>query len=168
MKIITTLLFALIILVSAYFIIGFGTIIKNGTSVTNKPGTMARLKLFFSTNTAETQNASTFPELQPRQYSIPASDSHTVSEKIISVAESLGYEYIESKSTNNALHFTITTSLFKFVDDLILRITINKSDTDTAEVTINAISQSRTGRADFGANVANIVKFFTLLDNRLT
>ena len=162
MKIISILFFAFIILVSTYFIVGLGTIIKNGTSITNKPGTITRLKLFFSTNTAKTDEASSFPELKPRRYSLQETDINTLFEKIILVAESLGYEFTKIKSDEKILHFTITTPIFKFVDDLTINVEI-----ENTEAIVNALSQSRSGRADFGANVANISKFFAILDDEL-
>ena len=162
MKIISTLFFAFIILVSTYFIVGLGTIIKNGTSITNKPGTITRLKLFFSTNTAKTDEASSFPELKPQRYTLQKTEINILFEKIILAAESLGYEFIKNKSDERTLHFTITTPLFKFVDDLTINI-----DIENNEAVVNALSQSRSGRADFGANIANIRNFFAILDDKL-
>ena len=146
-----------------YLVVGVGTIIKNGTSITNSPGAITRLKSFFSTNVAHTSTESSYPELQPRNYPLPAEKGvDTIKGAIIASAKSLGYEMNAEKQQNNSLHFTITTKIFKFKDDLTVEL-----ETNIDQVIINARSSSRTGKADFGANVANIRKFFNALDSQL-
>ena len=138
---------------------------KNGTSLMDKPGTLPRLKLFFSTNTASTSEQPTFPELKTKRYPIENNNNFdNFIEKVKTSVKSLGYEFQENSSDDKTLHFTITTALFKFVDDLKITLKLEEHQNQTI-VIVNAESSSRTGRADFGANVANIQKFYTVLDN---
>lgn len=164
MKIISTLFLVLCVLVLSYLVIGISTVMKNGTSLTDKPGTLPRLKLFFSTNTASTSEQPTFPELQAKHYPLEnAADIESFAEKVKTSAKSLGYEFQADSSDNKTLHFTITTVLFKFVDDLKITLELNQ-DQNKPSITVNAHSSSRTGRADFGANIANIKKFYKALN----
>ena len=164
MKFISTAFLVICILILSYLVVGIGTVMKNGTSITDNPGTLNRLKLFFSINTASTSENSQFPELKPRHYQLKDEETiQSFSKKVVQRAESLGYVYSEQSSDDQTLHFTITTQLFKFVDDL--KITIEQDEkSETQSVIVNAHSSSRTGRADFGANIANIKKFFASLD----
>ncbi|MGH1427816.1 MAG: DUF1499 domain-containing protein [Arenicella sp.] len=159
MKILSLLVLCVFVIVATYVVIGVGTVIKNGTSISNTPGTIARLKSFFTTNIAYTSPESPYPELKPRNYPLsPEKDINHYKDKVIASAEQLGYKFNSEKSPDNSLHFTITTKTFKFVDDLHIEL---QEDNDL--LTINARSSSRTGRADFGANIANIRNFFDAL-----
>ncbi len=165
MKIVSTLVLILCFLILSYLVIGIGTVMKNGTSLTDKPGTLPRLKLFFSTNTASTSEQPAFPELKTKRYPIGnANNFDSFSEQVKTSVKSLGYEFQENSSDDKTLHFTITTALFKFVDDLKITLELEQDENQT-NVVVNAASSSRTGRADFGANVANIQKFYAALDN---
>ena len=166
MKISGIIFCILIVLFMSYFLIGIGTIIKNGTSITKAPGTVARLKLFLSKNSAETAEESSFPELLPKHIAWNTAEQDQLIEHIINTALSLGYELqkndkkLEQASNNEQpLHFTYTTKIFKFTDDLYVNIKTN----DDKGFIIHAKSSSRTGRADFGANIANIRNLFERL-----
>jgi uncharacterized protein (DUF1499 family) len=161
MKVLLTIFIAAVALVFAYFFIGVVTVLKNGTSISQSPGTLIRLKTFFVTHIAETSEQSAYPELKPRQY--PISDDLNYDNIIDSIklsANSLGYSI--EKESNDQIELVMTTALFKFKDDVIVSIS-----TQQGFIIVNARSESRVGRADFGANIANIVKLFKDLDQRL-
>jgi len=161
MKTIFTILTIIVCLILAYLAIGVTTIVKNGTTLFANPGSLPRLKTFLSTNSAETNQHSLFPELKPRRYALNNKDLSQIDiiERIKSSAHSLGYKSDEENSGNMDLKFTITTKLLKFVDDLTIQVEI-----DQKTLIINAKSSSRKGRADFGANIANIRNLFEKLD----
>lgn len=172
MKFITVFLIVIVVPIISYLVIGIATIIKNDTSVTTEPGISSRLTLFLTSNSAYTSEDSAFPELQTRHYSLNDSptdltkkDIEKFSELIKEVASHLGYELDNGTQSSNTLHFTVSTRLFKFVDDL--KITIESDPSSTGIVNVNAESSSRTGTADFGANVANIRNFFHALESTL-
>jgi len=166
MKILGTIIAVFLILVVGYFLVSIGTILKNGTSLTQAPGTVTRLKLFLSKNSAETAENSPFPELLPQHFTWNTAELGQFNQKIVETAESLGYQIQDNNETlehtseyEQLLHFTITTKTFKFIDDLYIGINID----DENGFVVNAKSSSRTGRADFGANIANIRNFFDRL-----
>ena len=157
-----------ITLVVSYFLMGIGTILKNGVSLTQTPGTVTRLKLFLSKNSAETAENSLFPELTPTYITWDTAELTEFTKQLIQTAESLGYQFQETNGQNDQasrheklLHFTTTTKIFKFVDDLYVGISI-----DDKGFIINAKSSSRTGRADFGANLGNIRKLLDRIEQK--
>jgi len=141
----------------AYLTIGICTILKNGTSITDDPGTVTRLKTFLSTNTAKTENNSNYPELENRIYALPKKE---LREHIKKAAKRIGYSL--NNDSENSISFVITTGLMKYKDDLTLTFLVNESGT-----TVAAYSKSRKGRADFGANIANIKNLFSELEKTL-
>jgi len=141
----------------AYLTIGIFTILKNGTSITDSPGTVTRLKTFLSTNTAKTENNSNYPELENRIYALPKKE---LREHIKTTANRIGYSL--NSDSENSTSFVITTGLMKYKDDLTLTFLVNEKGTIVA-----AYSKSRKGRADFGANIANITKLFSELEKSL-
>jgi len=141
----------------AYLAIGICTILKNGTSITDAPGTSARLKTFLSTNIAKTQNNSIYPELESKTYSLPKAE---LSVHIKKAAEQLSYSL--NNNSEDSMSFIVTTGLMKYKDDLTLTFLVNEHGT-----TLEAHSKSRKGRADFGANIANITKLFSELEKSL-
>ena len=171
--IIATIIVTLIAIVAiSYLIIGIFTILKNGTSLTQTPGTIARLKVFLSNNSAETAKKAVFPELQTRQYAWPEDGFQSFVKLLSNTATTLNYELQEltptttlnqTFDTETLLHFTVTTKYFKFIDDVYVRIKRNSEI-----ITVNVKSQSRTGRADFGANLANIRELFNQLEQTIT
>jgi uncharacterized protein (DUF1499 family) len=152
------LLQILISLVLLYLIIGIGTIVKNGTSLFDQPGVIERLKTFLSTNVAETSENAAYPELRTRNY---PSTKQVIIEKTIVAATQLGYTL--NNQTDGELHFVATTALLKFKDDLYVSI----SENENGSTTVNAKSKSRKGRADFGANINNITRLFSQIENSL-
>ena len=161
MKIILNILLAFFTIIGLYYSIGVATVLKNGTSITQSPGTLTRLKTFFSTHVAETSFGSVYPELQPLKIKRSDSlDQATLINTIKSSAESLGYQ-LEGQ-LNSELHFVMTTALFKFKDDVYISV---QSEQDS--LIVNAKSESRVGRADFGANIANIVVLFKHINQQL-
>ena len=167
MKILGTIIVIFLILVLSYFLIGIGTILKNGTSLTQSPGTVARLKLFLSKNSAETDENSLFLELLPKYFTWNTDELNQFTQQLIKTAESLDYQFQETSEKleqaseyEQLLHFTTASKTFNFIDDLYIGINI---DAENGFI-VNAKSSSRTGRADFGANIANIRKLFERLE----
>ena len=80
--------------------------------------------------------------------------------------EMVGREHPVSQTSETAEEFEIkltrTSKLFKFVDDVTLRITKSGEN-----YRIDAVSQSRVGKGDLGQNPRNIKKLFAALKPRL-
>ena len=161
MKIISALFFLIVFLILSYLVLGIATILKNGVSITADPGSITRLKQFLSTNIATTEKNSVYPELQPKHYSIDSDkvENVSISEKIRIAAEKAGFQFITNQVETNQIQLTRSTKLLNFIDDIEVKFEVIES-----ELVINAKSSSRKGRADFGANLANIKQLFSALD----
>jgi len=155
---------AILFIICLYSIVSLATILKNHHNLFDSPGLLTRLKIYLTKNIAETSKNSPFPELVERQY--PLSVEATTN-KVIQAAKELGYQ-LQSQEAEK-LHFTVTSSLFKFVDDVYISIdAIDTADsTEVNNCAINARSQSRKGRADFAANTKNITRLFSRLEKSL-
>lgn len=159
------ILAAIFLLLLAYCSISIATIIKNGVSLNSEPGMVARLKIFLSTHKAETANNASFNELRTPIYQASVDQAL---EAIKLVAEKKGWvvEPTASKSAlkPNTLHYVVTTKLLRFKDD----IKISTEAINTNQVAIHVTSESRVGKADFGANLSHIIQLINELDTRLT
>ncbi|QDU98674.1 DUF1499 domain-containing protein [Lignipirellula cremea] len=73
------------------------------------------------------------------------------------------WSLVEEDTTDQAsrLHFTRTTALFRFVDDI--RVTITPTATGSQ---LTARSQSRVGKGDLGQNPRNLQELLTALDRQ--
>lgn len=140
-----------------YVVLGVGTIMKNGTSITDSPGTLNRLKTFLSSNTASTAPDHDYPELVTREYTL---SKKALEKKVVEAADAIGYS-LETQSEAE-IHLIATTKLVKYKDDIKVVVTKAKEGT-----TLNMSSQSRKGRADFGANIANITRLIAEIDKAL-
>jgi len=148
------ILVILCIVISSYLVISVLTILKNGVSLTEAPGLAKRFKTFMTTHLAETSENHLFPELIPQTIQLSKIE---LTHKIIQSAEMLGWEL--TKQTEDSLEYIVTTSLVKFKDD----IKISLKTVSPTSTTFNIRSESRVGRADFGANLGHIIKFKALL-----
>lgn len=155
------ILAAIFIILFAYCGISLATIIKNGVSLNDQPGIIARLKIFLTTHRAETAYDASFKELKTPVY------KNTSDEAIIAIkqaAKKMGWTIAEnSHSTPTELHYVVTTALLKFKDD----ISISTESNNEGQVSINIQSESRVGTADFGANLRHITELINELDEIL-
>jgi len=112
-------------------------------------------------NTAETQAAHADPTLRTRHY--PHSEA-VVFEKISGViAELPRWQMIEKSQNSGIIVATRTSRLFRFVDDVTIRITETAPDA----VTVDVHSASRVGKGDFGQNRRNIRELLKALDQKI-
>ena len=164
MKILTIIFFILF----AYCALSLATIIKNGVSLTDEPGMLIRLKTFLSTHKAETANDALFNELKTPIYETLVEDAlATIKELAKNNAWSLeltGEASTKSDElTLNKLHFVSTTQLMNFKDDVLITV----ESINTNQVAIHITSESRVGRADFGANLGRVTQLISELDKQL-
>ncbi len=150
------IIYAVLTLIALYVLVSLGTIIKNNPSLTANPGLMQRLKLFLSTNRAETADQPVFPELITPSYQIPEQQLHS---SLVDAGKALGWEVVENSAHDIA--FVMTTRVFRFKDDITVDI---EAINGTSNLKI--ISQSRTGRADFAANLNNILSLKKQLESQ--
>lgn len=81
-------------------------------------------------------------------------DPTSAYEKAIATAQSLGWEIVNQDSAGLTIDARETSFLFKFVDDIVIRVTA-----DGSNAVVDLRSKSRDGRGDLGANAARIDRF---------
>ena len=137
-----------------------GAIVLNNPPLTESPGLVRRLATYLMNNVAETRRQHTFPELELPCYRIAP-------ERLLSSIEHatdlLGWDIIDLNAPKHRLKAVVTTPLFKFKDDVEIRLTLAADDSGT-EVHIR--SSSRVGRADFGANTRHILDLLATLERQ--
>ncbi len=127
--------------------------------LTSPPGLGARLKIYLTTNRAETLSGSQYPELRPRDYPWPPQQLYAAARETL---VELGWPLLAEDSTSLRLHAVVVTRLWKFKDDVELTV-----EPANAGSRLLMTSQSRVGRGDLGANTRHILDFSTALERRL-
>jgi uncharacterized protein (DUF1499 family) len=93
-----------------------------------------------------------FPDLQPIDVALPPSEAL---ERAQAIAEQLGWTITRTDSATFSLEATDTSRIFRFVDDVAVRIRPNARGGST----IDLRSNSRVGGGDLGANALRIRAF---------
>ena len=96
-----------------------------------------------------------YPDLAPLQLDVPPAEALAKSRE---AAESLGWEEIEVDESAGTLEAVETSRLFRFVDDVVVRV----RSTESGSV-VDVRSTSRVGESDLGANAARIRAFLAEL-----
>lgn len=93
--------------------------------------------------------ASGYPDLAPIRLEVPVEQARDM---VIESMQQLGWTVTWSSAELGAVEATDTSSLFRFVDDIVARI---RADGETGSI-VDVRSLSRVGRSDLGANAARI------------
>lgn len=128
-----------------------GGLYANRAQLLEPPGLGARLGLYLRTNSAETSSAPVLPELKPL---ILAVEHANALRAVSQTALELGWQEVVVDEANVQLRAVIVSPLFRFRDDIQVRIVPRSMDRTEAVVR----SSSRLGRGDLGANVRHIMK----------
>ena len=99
-----------------------------------------------------------YPDLAPLRLDIPTDQAY---ERAIEVAEGFGWEIVARSEENGIFDARDESSLFRFVDDITVRILPDGPDYEGSRVDMR--SKSRDGQSDLGANAARIRAFFDAL-----
>jgi uncharacterized protein (DUF1499 family) len=91
-----------------------------------------------------------YPDLAPIQVAMPPAEALA---RVASLFQSYGWEVVQTDPVSNTLVGTDTSKLFRFVDDIVVRVTPVGSGS-----VVDVRSKSRVGRGDMGANAARIRK----------
>jgi uncharacterized protein (DUF1499 family) len=92
-----------------------------------------------------------YPDLQTIGLDLPPAEALARSRQ---VAEELGWEVVEVDEAEGRLEATFTSRLFRFVDDIVVRIRPSPGGS-----MVDLRSTSRVGESDLGANAARIRTF---------
>ena len=145
---------ALVLLIA----IGFaaGALYLNHLPWDQPPGFAARLQVYLTSHVAQTSPASLFPELRPRRYPLPP---QKVESLVRDAMRGLGWAISVENPGRHMVGAVVTTPLLRFKDDI--SITVSR---DGSGSLVQARSESRLGKADFGANARHILDFYAALD----
>ncbi len=133
-------------------------LLKNDLPWGDPPGLGQRLATYLNTNIAETTIDSVFPELIPRRYAL---DINVLKKLILDVIDELGWDISSPFDKEYTLAAVVTTPLFGFKDDVMIKLQQGAGDT----VIVSVRSQSRTGKGDLGTNTRHVLNLFESLDN---
>jgi len=98
-----------------------------------------------------------YPEIAPLTLD---ADPNEAFERVRDAASRMpGWEITREDASALELEYTATTSIFRFVDDVSIRV---RADPEGSRVDVR--SRSRMGRVDFGANAARIREFMRALE----
>ena len=92
-----------------------------------------------------------YPDLEPIRLTTTPGQSY---ERAIAVAEELGWEIVARSDERFVFDAQDTTALFRFVDDVAVRVVADGSGSK-----VDVRSKSRDGQGDVGANAARIRRF---------
>ncbi|MEZ4370756.1 MAG: DUF1499 domain-containing protein [Polyangiaceae bacterium] len=127
--------------------------------LTQGAGGLKPLSVWPIINDVATGETSEYPDIKPQRFNRPPEQ---VLEAAGGAVRSLPNWNVESQS-DGELHAIRTTRLFRFKDDIWLR--VSKTDDGWTEVWIR--SKSRVGKGDFGQNARNIRELQAALSSRL-
>lgn len=145
------LLFAILLLIAS-------AILANRVPWFESPGFFTRIGAYLSTNVAETSENSPYPELHPRTYPHkPKTLFHHLKQAI----QHLNWTILSSDLDAGEMHIEISTPLWKFKDDMWIRI----EPIHERETKLMIRSASRIGQGDLGANIRHILDLYNALDH---
>lgn len=157
MKMIVKLIILLLLLLLG---LAIGALWRSGAPLSDPPGTMERLRVYLTTNVAETSAHSDYQELRERHYRMPPDE---MQQRVRQAMETLGWEVNSSNPQQGIVRATVTTDLLGFTDDL--TVTIHPRPGNGSRLAIR--SASRVGKADFGANIGHILAFVDTLEQSM-
>jgi uncharacterized protein (DUF1499 family) len=138
-----------LLLALPFLLLGAGLLL-NRPPLLAPPGPIERLKTYLTTNVAETREQHPFFELRP---SLVAAEMKTAQEAVVTAMRSLGWR--EIRATNGEVRAVVVSALFRFRDDVTVRL-----DATEGSTVLHARSSSRIGKGDLGANARHLQVLF--------
>lgn len=148
----------LLLIVALVTAFTFAVLLRNNANLLEPPGVVQRLKIFLTTNVAETSDDNPLPELRTPVFHASA---EALYQRVINAAANLGWEVVSHDTENQQAHFIERSQLFLFEDDIIVQVKFLSPD----ESSLHVISSSRVGNADFAANSDHIQSLIHKIQN---
>jgi hypothetical protein len=136
-----------------------GGLAANRPPLLDPPGPWVRLRTYLGSNRAETVPEGVFPELRPRVYALSGPE---VYRSAVDAVADLGWDLRSSDPEGLRIEAVVTTRLFRFKDDVVLRI-----EPSAQTSTVYCSSRSQIGRGDLAANARHILDLYERLEVRL-
>ncbi|MFO8175531.1 MAG: DUF1499 domain-containing protein [Longimicrobiales bacterium] len=121
-----------------------------------------RIRQALTRNRVETHPLHQDPGLRGRTYAIPFSRVWKEAEAMAS-GDLRGWEILEADEDRGLIRAEATTSVFRFVDDVEIRLSLDENGQTRVDMT----SGSRVGKGDLGKNARRVRSFFRALDRRI-
>lgn len=139
------------------FLLIIGGLLLNRPPLLSAPGPLERLKVYLTTNVAETRLDHPFPELRPPL--VPA-DVEQTRDIVLAAARTL--EWREIQVTDGEVRAVVASPLLRFRDDVTIRL-----EKATSGTLLQARSASRLGKGDLAANARHLQALFSEVERRL-
>jgi hypothetical protein len=149
MLVLVPLLAAAVLVLSAVLLVALG-LIRNRLAWSDPPGFRERLSIYLNQHVAETADDPILPELKSR---ISKTAPSVLYETALNAVTDLGWEIASQDSTNHEIHAVVTTSLWKFKDD----VTIRLEEAPGGGTRLYVKSKSRVGKGDLGTNLRHVL-----------
>ena len=120
-----------------------------------------RIRRGLTTTHAETAASAEDRRLRGRTYAIPF--DHVWRAACVQILTARRWTLLVTDDLSGTIEATAVTLIFRFVDDVTLRITLDEN----AQTRVDMTSRSRKGRGDLGTNARRINAFMRKLDRRL-
>ncbi len=130
-----------------------GALLINRPPLFAQPGLAERLKVYLTTNVAETREDHPFAELRTPSIATAADETERA---LVKAMESLGWQ--EISRSDGVVQAVVVSSLFRFRDDVVVRV----EGTEKGSL-LHARSASRVGKGDLAANARHLQKLFAQL-----
>ena len=150
-------------------VLGMSAILLNRPPLLDAPGIWQRLRLYLSTNVAETRPDHARGELRPRRYDRPVEELRRLTREAMI---ELGWS--APREVEGRLRTEVRTPLFRFTDDVEVwfepdpgRDRTGDQGEHRAGVLVSVRSASRVGRGDFAANTRHVLDLYATLERRL-
>jgi len=121
---------------------------------------VALLKGWPVINVVETGSTPEYPDLLPKPYQ--AKKDRVFDAALQAVGRMPRWTLVSTQPELGSIRAEANTMLFRFVDDIVIRVTEQGDGT-----VVNVRSASRIGRGDFGQNARNIRAFFAEMDRQM-
>ena len=157
--IVKMLMFFIVLIVVLVPVGVFTPVVLNGVPLIADPGFSSRMGSYLTSNIAQTSTTHPFPELRTRTFDVEKKD---LFQKLLLVIKDLGWKIKDrdqSLEPGDQLKVVVTSGLWGFQDDIVIRL----EHTGSNQSLMHLDSRSRLGKADFGANLAHILRLYEQL-----
>lgn len=144
-------------------------LLNNQARLLTEPGVAQRLKVYFTQNSAHTEAQHRFPELRSVEFQASAERLYrTVQISMIELGWSLTAAEEDSSAGRYLLYGVVTTPVFRFQDDVTVRVHTQTCRQNMLYSVLDIESTSRLGRADLAANAGHIQKLYAQVHLQLS
>jgi uncharacterized protein (DUF1499 family) len=150
------LLKLVLLLFAALLLLPTVGIIANRLPLWDPPGFWPRIQTYLTTHVAETADDSPYPELRLPPY---LATPQQLFEAVLKACHTLHWQIVSSNAEQLTVSAVVTTRLFRFKDDVELRVL--QAPAGGARLYVH--SSSRIGKGDLGANTRHLLNLFEAL-----